>query len=97
MNGNLPRLWQIKYFNKLLLEEECKYLMKVNPIPACSVLKTPKMDDQVKDQLSKDVCCGMEKSLYRIQSSVFDVTGPLTGLWADLLKDERPNPRDVFR
>ena len=55
------------------------------------------MDDQVKDQLSKDVCYGMEKSLYRIQSSVFDVAGPLTGLWADLLKDERPNRRDVFR
>ena len=42
------------------------------------------LDDQVRDHLKKK---GKDphKTLYRLQGSVLNLTGPLTGLWTDLL------------
>lgn len=54
-------------------------------------MKVPKLDEQVKEQLKKkgkDPHFGAEKSLYKIQEQLLDVAGPLTCLWADLLKKE---------
>lgn len=43
------------------------------------------MKDQLKSK-GKDPHQGAEKSLYKIQDQLLDVTGPLTCLWADLLQ-----------
>ena len=73
-----------KHFNKLT-EQETK--------PACDALALPKMDEDIKEQLrakGKDPHLGSEKSLYRIQDQVLEVTGRLTCLWADFLNTRMP-------
>ena len=52
---------------------------------------TPRIDKEVKEQLKrkgKDAHWGAEKPLYKIQEQVLDVSGPLTCLWADLMRKE---------
>ena len=74
--------------------------MKDFPRPRCDALTTPKIDDDLKEQLKsrgKDPHFGAEKSLYKIQDQLMDVAGPLTCLWADLLnKDAEMSPEDVL-
>ena len=53
------------------------------------MLVTPRIDKEVKEQLKgkgKDAHWGAEKPLYKIQEQLLDVSGPLTCLWADLMK-----------
>ena len=48
----------------------------------------PKIGEQVKDHLKKkgnDPHFSSEKTLYKFQSQVLDLAGPLSCLWADLL------------
>ena len=61
------------------------------PKPNCDVLVTPPIDKEVKEQLKgkgKDAHWGAEKPLYKIQEQLLDVSGPLTSLWADLMRKE---------
>ena len=64
--------------------------------PRCD---TPKIDEDLKEQMKsrgKDHHFGVEKSLYKIQDQLMDLTGPLSCLWADLLnKDAEMSPEDV--
>ena len=62
--------------------------MKDFPKPQCRLLEIPTLDDQVRDhlkKLGKDPHFGAEKSLYKLQGSILNFTGPLTCLWGDLL------------
>ena len=89
-----------KHFNRSLLDDEREAIMKDFPRPHCDVLSTPKIDDDLKEQLKsrgKDPHFGAEKSLYKIQDQLMDVTAPLTYLWADLLNNEAErSPEDVL-
>ena len=65
--------------------------MKDFPKPDTKAVSTPKLDEQVKEQLKKrgkDPHFGAEKSLFKIQEQLLETTGPLTCLWADLLNKE---------
>jgi len=77
-----------KHFGKGLAPGELEKIVKDFPKPQCRLLETPTLDDQVRDhlkKLGKDPHFGAEKSLYKLQGSILDFTGPLTCLWADLL------------
>ena len=60
---------------------------------------TPKMDEEVKEQLKQkgeDAFFGSEKTLYRVQEQLLDTAGPLICLWADLLnKDAMVSKEDI--
>ena len=80
-----------KHFNKSLSEEEREAILKDFPKPDTKAVSTPKLDEQVKEQLKKrgkDPHFGAEKSLFKIQEQLLETTGPLTCLWADLLNKE---------
>ena len=80
-----------KHFNRSLSEEEREAIMQDFPKPNCDVLVTPRIDKEVREQLKgkgKDAHWGAEKPLYKIQEQLLDVSGPLTYLWADLMKKE---------
>ena len=80
-----------KHINRSLSDDEREAIMKDFPRPHCDALTTPKIDDDLKEQLKsrgKDPHFGAEKSLYKIQDQLMDVAGPLTCLWTDLLNRE---------
>lgn len=89
-----------KHFNHLLADKEREAILKDFPKPNCIALSTPKLDDQVRDQLKrkgKSPHFGAEKSLYKIQEQLLEVAGPLTCLWADLLnKNAKASPEDIL-
>ena len=77
-----------KHFTRCLKPEDREAMLKDFPKPNSQALQVPKLDDQVKDHLKKkgiNPHFGAERSLYRIQSQVLDMAGPLTCLWSDLL------------
>ena len=54
------------------------------------------MKEQLKGK-GKDAHWGAEKPLYKIQEQLLDVSGPLTCLWADLMRKENSlSAEDVF-
>ena len=80
-----------KHFNRALTPSERKAILKDFPKPCSKPLEVPKLDKQVKEHIKgkgKDPHYGQEKSLYKIQEAVLDVSGPLTCLWGDLLNEE---------
>ena len=80
-----------RHFNRSLSNEEREAIMKDFPRPNCDAVVTPKMDDEVKEQLrqkGKDAFLGSEKTLYRVQEQLLDTAGPLSCLWADLLNKD---------
>ena len=89
-----------RHFNRTLEESEREAILKDFPKPNCKATVTPRLDDQVKEQLKRkgrDPNFGAEKSLFKIPEQLLDVTGPLTCLWADLLnKDAGVTPEDTL-
>ena len=89
-----------KHFNRSLEEGEREAILKDFPKPSCKALSTPKLDEQVKEQLKckgKDPHFGAEKTLFKVQEQVLDVTGPLTCLWVDLPnRNARVSPEDIL-
>ena len=89
-----------KHFNRSLEEGEKEAILKDFPMPSCKALKTPKLDEQVKEQLKrkgKDPHFGSEKTLFKVQEQVLEVAGPLTCLWADLLnKKAKVSTEDIL-
>ena len=88
-----------EHFNRSLSNEEPEAIMKDFPQPNCDAVATPKMDDEVKEQLrqkEKDAFFGSEKTLYRVREQLLDTAGPLSCLWADLLnKDATVSKEDI--
>ena len=95
-----PKSWQppstvIKYldkhFNKTLSETNRQAILSEYPVPDCAAVKAPKLDTEVTEQLKskgKDPRFGAERNLYKIQEQLLEVTGPLTSLWADLMRPD---------
>jgi len=80
-----------RHFNHSLSEKEKEAIMTDFPRPNCSVLQAPQLDDLVKEQLKKkgkDPQFGAERTLYKVQQQLLEVSGPLTCLWADLLNPD---------
>ena len=88
-----------RHFNRSLSNEEQEAIMKDFPRPNCDAVVTPKMDDEVKEQLrqkGKDAFFGSEKTLHRVQEQLLDTAGPLSCLWANLLnKDATMSKEDI--
>ena len=89
-----------RHFNRSLTSDEKEAITKDFPRPNCKSLITPKLDEQVKDQLKrkgKDPHFGAEKSLFKVQEHLLEVAGPLTCLWSDLLnQNTKVNPEDTL-
>ena len=89
-----------RHFNRSLTSDEKEAITKDFPRPNCKSLLTPKLDEQVKDQLKrkgKDPHFGAEKSLFKVQEHLLEVAGPLTCLWSDLLnQNTKVNPEDTL-
>jgi len=78
-----------KYFNTCLDDKERQAILADFPKPQYDALQAPRMDSEVEEQLSKkgkDPHFGTEKTLYRLQEQLLEVTGPLTCLWSDLTR-----------
>ena len=88
-----------RHVNRSLSTEEHEAIMKDFAQPNCDAVVTPKMDEEVKEQLKqkgKDAFFGSEKTLYRVQEQLLDTAGPPTCLWADLLnKDAMVSKEDI--
>ena len=85
--------------NSALPDAERDSITKDFPRPNSVALAVPKLDDQIMEHLKskgKDPNFGSEKSLFRIQEVLLDVTGPLTCLWADLLNEEASVTKQDF-
>ena len=57
------------------------FLSSENDLDSCDAMVTPKMYEEVKEQLKqkgKDAHFGSEKTVYRIQEQLLDTAGPLT-------------------
>ena len=89
-----------KHFNKSLSEGERESILKDFPKPNVDAVVTPKLGGDAVEQLKskgKNPHFGTEKALYHTQKQLFDVTGPLTCLWADVLnKEAKVAPEDVL-
>ena len=86
-----------KHFTKSLDQAELDKVVKEFSKPQCSFLETPMLKNQVRDHLKKkgkDPHFGVEKTLYGLQGSVLNLTGPLTGLWTDLLDTNQKISRE---
>ena len=90
----------VKHFNRSLTEDEREAIMRDFPRPLCDALATPKIDEELKEQMrshGKDPHFGAEKSLYKVQDQVLDVAGPLACLWHDLLNpNASPSTEDIL-
>ena len=78
-----------KHFNRCLEVKERQAILEDFLKPQCDVLRTPKLDSEMREQLSKkgkDPQFGSEKTLYKIQEQLLEVTRPLACLWLDLTK-----------
>ena len=90
-----------KHFNQSLEIKEREAILSDFPKPQCDVLQVPKLDPEVREQLTKkgkDPQFGTEKVLYKIQQQLLEVTGPLTCLWSDLIgPGDRPNNEQIVQ
>lgn len=90
-----------KYFNQCLEAEERQAILDDFPKPQCDVLQAPKLDQSVREQLwkrRKDPQFGAEKTLYKLQEQLLEVTGPLACLWSDLLNpDSNPTNEQIIQ
>jgi len=69
-----------KHFKQSLSPEEPEAIVKDFPRPNCDAMVTPKIDEEVKEQLKRkgaDAHFGSKKTLYRIQEQLLDTAGPL--------------------
>ena len=70
------------------------------PKPICAVLKAPKLDELMKDQMTrkgKDPQFGSEKMLFKLQQQLLEVSGPLTCLWSDMMNpDTDPSTEEII-
>ena len=76
-----------KHFNRCVTEDERGSILPNFPKPTTPVLQTPRLDDDVKEQLKKkgkDPHFGQEKVLFKLQYLLLDVSGPLMCLWSYL-------------
>ena len=67
-----------KHFTRCLSTEEQDAILKDFPKPECQASELPILDEQVRDHLKKkgkDSHFGSEKTLYKLQSQVLDLTG----------------------
>ena len=71
----------------MLAEDEREAIKKDFPRPRAKAMATPKLDDQVKDQM-KSKGKDPHFALFKIQDQLLDVSGPHICLWSDLLYKE---------
>ena len=72
-----------EHFNRVPLPEERQAILLDFPKPTCDVVQAPRLDIEVRDQLLKkgmDPKYGSEKTLFKLQEQLLEVTGPLTCL-----------------
>ena len=90
-----------KHFNRCLEVKERQAILEDFPKPQGDVLRTPKLDSEMREQLSKkgkDPRFGSEKTLYKIQEQLLEVTGPLACLWSDLTRpDAKPTNEQIVQ
>ena len=88
-----------KHFNRCLSSTEREAILTDFPKPNCAALQAPRLDDLVKDQLvkkGKDPQFGTERTLFKLQQQLLEVSGPLTCLWADMLNpDTDPSSEEI--
>ena len=80
-----------RHFNRSLPDKDKDNILTEFPRPDCPALVAPKLDGLVKEQLSrkgKDPQFGAERTLYKLQEQLLEVTGPLTCLWADIVNPD---------
>jgi len=71
--------------------DETNAILEDYPMPNCSAIEVPRLDEEVKKQLrskGRDPHFGQEKMLFNIQGEFLKVSGPLTCLWADMMNPE---------
>ena len=99
LHQSLKPSWE-SHFNRSPSEEEKKKILGDFPKPACDAVQVSRLDGQLKEHLKnkgKDPHYGSEKTLYKLQESLLDVTGPLTCLWGDLLnKDAKVSAEGIL-
>ena len=86
--------------NQVPPDKERQAILANFPKPNCDVVQPPRLDKEVKDQLLQkglDPKFGSEKTLFKLQEQLLEVTGPLTCLWHDLLQpDVRPSNEQMI-
>ena len=90
-----------KHFNRCLEVKEHQAILEDFPKPQYDVLQTPKLDSEMREQLSKkgkDPQFGSEETLYKIQEQLLEVTGLLAYLWSDLTRpDAKPTNEQIVQ
>ena len=77
-----------KHFNKELDDNSREAILDDYPKPNCSALIAPQIDEEASSQMRrnfKNAHFGAEKTSYRVQEQMLEVSGPLTCLWADMV------------
>ena len=90
-----------KHFNRCLEVKEHQAILEDFPKPQYDVLQTPKLDSEMREQLSKkgkDPQFGSEETLYKIQEQLLELIGPLAYLWSDLTRpDAKPTNEQIVQ
>ena len=95
--GEIINSFVEKHFKRTITAEEREAIMRDFPKPTYPAIHTPKIDEDIKRQIKragKDPHFGIEKSLYKIQEQILDMTGPFACLWADLLNQNATVKRE---
>ena len=98
--GEVINAFLKKHFGKAVTADERQAIMKDFPKPSCRVLRTPKLNENMKRQIKKvgkDPLFGQERSLFKLHNQLLDMAGPLTCLWAYMAnKEAKVNPHGVI-
>ena len=88
-----------KHFNRCLSNVDREAILDDFPQPNCAVLKAPKLNELVKDQMTrkgKDPQFGSEKT-FKLQQQLLEVSGPLTCSWSDMMNpDTDPSTEEII-
>ena len=98
--GEVINTFLKKHSGRAVTADERQAIMKDFPKQSCWVLRTPKLNENMKRQIKKagkDPLFGQERSLFKLHDQLVDMAGPLTCLWADIAnKEAKVNPHEVI-
>ena len=86
-----------KHFRRSLSKKERKAMIKADPRPDCEAASTPEVDEFIQTFWKGRINNNLDGDLKQIQTALLNATGPLTGLWSQLLEQGVQKESDLVQ
>ena len=86
-----------RHFRRTLSKKERKAMIKADPKPDCEAAVTPEVDEFLQTFWKGKVNNSQDGDLKQIQTALLNTTGPLCGLWSQLLEQGLGKESDLIQ